>query len=439
MQSRQCQHRSESEPREADSPRLAGAPARFGVHCAWSLALALIAACSGEAHDIGDEDGAVVATASNANGGASTSGAVTAGTTASGGSSAVMSTGTSTTSSGTGTVTSDPLSGEACAGFPVIEGAAGADGGGCAGTGDEVEALDVDMYIMVDKTSSMLNTAEAGGATRWQVVTDALKEFVNQSGLENIGVGLQFFSWNGEADCDPTRYATPAVGIGPASEVASDIVAAIDAQSPIGQTPTAAALTGAVTYAKQWARTHLGRQTVVVLVTDGYPTQCDPQDIVDVAQIAADSFGQEPQVPVYVVGIDGIYSLDQIARQGGTHAAFNVASGGTAEKLVQTLSNIGSSELNCEYNLPEPPSMMALDLERVRMVYTPGSGEAQEVPYSPNGYASCANSEHGGWYYAGRDEFGNPNKIVVCPCTCASFRAGKVEVVVDCRPAYVLE
>jgi hypothetical protein len=66
----------------------------------------------------------------------------------------------------------------------------------------------------------------------------------------------------------------------------------------------------------------------------------------------------------------------------------------------------------------------------VQVVYTPPSGNAEEVP-SISSLGACAKNATGGWYY---DDPNQPSKITVCPCTCARFGAGRVDVRLGCKP-----
>ena len=65
-----------------------------------------------------------------------------------------------------------------------------------------------------------------------------------------------------------------------------------------------------------------------------------------------------------------------------------------------------------------------LDPEKVQVIYTPSSGDAEEVP-SISSFGACATTPNGGWYY---DDPLHPSKITVCPCTCARLQAGRVDV-----------
>ncbi|HEX2669719.1 MAG TPA: hypothetical protein VHM25_02550, partial [Polyangiaceae bacterium] len=67
---------------------------------------------------------------------------------------------------------------------------------------------------------------------------------------------------------------------------------------------------------------------------------------------------------------------------------------------------------------------------KVQVLYTPASGDAEEVP-SISSLAACAKNPNGGWYYDNPD---SPSKITVCPCTCARLQAGRVDVRLGCKP-----
>jgi hypothetical protein len=362
-------------------------------------------------------------------GGAGTSGS--SGTNGTSGASGAM-TGTGARPSGT----AGSPSTAACSGLPFQGTDAGTDGGTCAGISLEAERVDVDMYIMMDRSVSMAEQVGSTGRIRWDFVRDAVRAFVQDPGTANIGVGIQFFGQSGSRDdaldCDVSRYSTPAVPIGLASVAGGDVVAAVDTTLPGGLTPTFPALQGAVAYGQQWAASHPGRATVVVLVTDGFPTQCqNPVSVGDIADVAQQAAAGSPPVRTYVVGLAAGYNLDTIARAGGTRQAFLIDEGDITQSFVTTLLNISTNPLSCEYEIPVPADpTLAVDFDKVQVVYTPGVGDAEEIPRAAN-FGECAGSAAGGWYY---DSPTSPSKILVCPCTCSRFGAGKVEVRLGCAP-----
>ena len=345
-------------------------------------------------------------------------------------------TGATSSSSGGGTTSLQLPSTDACPGVPLATGDSGTPD--CVGTGSEAESVPVDMFIMQDRSSSM--TYDFGSTTRWEMLRTAVQEFVSNPEAADVGIGIQFFSQSGSGDdsvdCDANRYAQPVVEIGLASEVGQDVVAAIDAMEPLGYTPTVPALEGAIRHAKQWDPQHPGRVTVVLLVTDGFPTQC-PDDATanDIAAVAADGFNTEPSIRTFVIGIEAGFNLDNIAKQGGTGTAFMIEEGDPASKFLDTMLNITLRGMACEYELPDPPSTLEkIDTNMVQVLYRPAStGEWEEIPKG-NSYADCANSPNGGWYY---NRTIDPTKILVCPCTCQRFQAGTVQIAVGCEPVPV--
>jgi hypothetical protein len=371
------------------------------------------------------------AAAGTGNGGGTTNGGTSSGTGAS--------TGTGATSSGTGATSSGTGGGStaACPGLPFDGVDAGAS---CAGVTFEAERVDVDMYIMMDRSVSMAETVGSTGKDRWDLVHEAVQAFVQAPEAANIGVGIQFFGQSGNRDdtidCDVSRYATPAVPIGLASQVGADVVAAIANTYPGGLTPTYPALQGAIQYAKTWAGGHHGRATVVVLVTDGYPTQCqNPVSVSDIAAVAQDGATSDPRIRTYVIGIAAGFNLDTIARAGGTAGAFLVDQADYTQSFLTTLLNISSNPLACEYAIPTSTDpTQQVDPNKVQVVYTPAVGAAEEVPRADS-IVDCDASTTGGWYY---DNTTAPTKIIACPCTCSRLAAGKVEVRLGCQPRHIL-
>jgi hypothetical protein len=378
------------------------------------------------------------ATGGSGNSGTGAGGAGNAGTGAGGaGNSGSGFGGSSATSGGGG------ANAPACAGLPVSGDAAGAAGAGmtCTGVGAEVERVEVDMYIMMDRSVSMIDNCIGGGRppcatqTRWEVVQEAVQQFVENPG-PGIRMGIQFFGASGQQDdaidCDVTRYSTPLVEIGDPATIGGDLVDAVTSTIPGGITPMRPALQGAIDHAKEWAAdpANANRAVVAVLVTDGYPTQCGTS-VADIAAIAEEAHTNLPSVRTYVVGVAADLNLGSIAARGGTKEAYIVDQADATTAFVNALNNISNNELACEYAIPESPDpTMQLDYDKVQVIYTPAVGEPQEIPRARS-FADCADSDVGGWYY---DSSANPSRIQVCPCTCSNFAAGSVEIRLGCEP-----
>jgi hypothetical protein len=62
----------------------------------------------------------------------------------------------------------------------------------CAGDTEEAVPLPIDMYLMVDISLSMLDPTTSG-ETKWDAVSAALSDFFTNDGIQDLGVGIQYF------------------------------------------------------------------------------------------------------------------------------------------------------------------------------------------------------------------------------------------------------
>ncbi|HSU39378.1 MAG TPA: hypothetical protein VLJ38_07415 [Polyangiaceae bacterium] len=409
----------------------------------------LIGACSSSAPDVGRSGtggsgessarGGSGGTGGSAQGGTSGKGASGGTSNATGGSSNGTSTGGSATG-GSANATSSGGSGayptNACEGLAMDNGGQGGDQA-CTGVASEAEPVAVDLFIMMDRSISMAQLVPGTDLTRWQALEQAVQDFATSTRGDDIRAGLGFFGLTGGSDdaidCIQSRYSEPVVPIDTLDQSGPAIVSAMNDMAPGGLTPTGPALAGALDYAASWAKDHPGRATGVVLVSDGYPTQCAERSLSEIAAIAEQAHLNAPYVRTYVIGLDAEFNLDAIALSGGTHVAFKVDKGDISGSFSAALHNVANTKLACEYALPPPPAgNQKLDLTRVQVIYsTAGDASNEEIP-ALSGIDACANSPNGGWYY---DNPSAPMSIMVCPCTCARFDAGRVDVRVGCRPA----
>jgi hypothetical protein len=348
---------------------------------------------------------------------------------------------------------------------PVGTGGQGGLGGGCATDRYDGEVVPLDMYLLLDKSGSMSSTDEDGGAvTRWDQVTGAIKEFLNLPGTNGLSVGLGFFPmkpsipppvncttgtdcWPYEQECLPiynkcpsgwpvptdtsclpVDYHTPAVPISPLPGASAAVASAIDGASPNGNTPMAPALWGAMEYAQPWAQAHLDHVVVVVLATDGMPTDCASNEVSDVAAIAAGAL-QQAGIRTFVVGIGSqLNDLNQIASSGGTDDAFMVdTSSNVSTQFLDALNAIRGT-VACAYKIPTPEAGKA-DPNTVNVGFTPDGGTQQVIPQV--GAESACGTEPG-WYY---DDPLNPSQILLCPATCdlVQHTKGTVDVIIGCE------
>ncbi len=95
-------------------------------------------------------------------------------------------------------------------------------------------------------------------------------------------------------------------------------------------------------------------------------------------------------------------------------------------------TTIDNAAAACAWNLPLPPSGMALDLTAVNVRYTSASGFGTNVGKVAS-MAECAMFADG-WYF---DDPAAPKQIVACPQTCTEIQAGamgaKVDVLFGCK------
>lgn len=227
------------------------------------------------------------------------------------------------------------------------------------GAGCNVGPAPNDLYIMFDQSQSMSTVVANSNppTTWWHESQAAVVSFVQSPTAIGIGVGIQFFPFGGSIEgpdpnvpassCYVPNYVTPEVEIAALPGNASAIVQAIQNHSPTTFTPTVAALRGAVEHMKDWGAAHPGRQPAVVLVTDGYPTECDPQDPAMIADVAREAYDNDPSILTFVVGLEFAMSLDNmngIAQAGGTGHVRLIRSGG---ELASELLGIATTAPSC--------------------------------------------------------------------------------------------
>jgi len=236
--------------------------------------------------------------------------------------------------------------------------------------------------------------------------------------------------------CEATAYATPAVSIATGMDHAAQIIQSLEGVQLQGLTPTGPALRGALDQARAWAAAHPERQVVTVLATDGLPTECSPQEIPDISQIASSESSAADPVRTFVIGVftpadlgdDGQANLDALARAGRTDRAFVINTGGNvADDFLQALNKIRDTSVNCEFQLSADA---ALDFDQVNLRVSEPGGAVSDLA-NVGDLSACADDQ--GWYYK-RAADGTPTQIEVCPSTCARFTTSGVsaELQVGC-------
>lgn len=306
---------------------------------------------------------------------------------------------------------------------------------GCVGEYFEGESLPLDLYVMFDQSGSMLN--DVGGLTRLAAVQQATTEFLRDPATRGIGVGIGYFGDEpiGETSCEPASYAAPAV---PISLDHESVIASLDARTPTGETPTAAALDGACGYAAAWKQDHPERAVVVLLVTDGKPEapvscasgSCCPD--IDTAEAAARACHEQmPFVSTYVLGVGPeLDLLNRIAAAGGTKQAYLVGNDQVAANVLAALSKIrGDAAIPCSLAIPEPPAGERPDFGLVNLL---AGTDCLSPIYHVETAADCGTD--GGWYY---DDPSAPKSVELCASTCGavSLPGTRLRFSIGCQTA----
>jgi hypothetical protein len=301
---------------------------------------------------------------------------------------------------------------------------------------EQGEATPVNLYILLDKSSSMVGT-------KWDSAKAGLAAFLEDPESAGLRVAIRFFPRDADATpaCDQPAYATPTVGFAPLPGNAAAIVAAMEAETPDGfSTPIYPALGGGILGGIAVAEANPGERSVVLLVTDGQPQGpadlcggVDPEDPAAIAALAATGASYDPSVLTYVVGLPGADQdlADQIAVAGGTEAAILVGVNDVAAGFEAALAAVRGKAVPCEYQIPAEVAGGEVNPFLVNLLLTAsGATDPVLVPYDPG----CAAA---GWHY---DDPAAPTKILLCPQTCGAVRddlGSKLEVLLGCKTAEV--
>jgi hypothetical protein len=152
---------------------------------------------------------------------------------------------------------------------------------GCAASSQHAELRTVNMLILLDKSGSMGKPGLGSTASKWEAMRSALNTALTKARL-TINFGLDLFpradvasGCTGEACCQTSAVGEPlTVPVGPGSDTVPAILSTLDATTPAGGTPMAAALSRALNYYTAGDGSGLIGDKYVLLVTDGGPN-CD--------------------------------------------------------------------------------------------------------------------------------------------------------------------
>jgi hypothetical protein len=302
------------------------------------------------------------------------------------------------------------------------------DGAVCASFVGVVGVHPLSILFLVDRSDSM-NDATAAAGTKWELARAAVLASLATPELAAAEVALTYFprtSGSGMTTCSEADYVTPDIEFAPVASAQPGIAASLAAQAPGGTSPDGPALAGAIAHARSWwsANGSGGLAPFVVLVSDGYPTDCAPQDDSGLAQIAAAGAAASPSIATLVVmagwNVSDLQLLDGIAMAGGHIDACLIDPPGLpAPYLVQL-----TSYLKARAALPSPCTWTVPTPEAGSAAWASGSvslslaGTSQQVGRVDD--ASACDASAGGWYYDADVITGaTPSQLTLCPATCA--------------------
>jgi hypothetical protein len=327
-------------------------------------------------------------------------------------------------------------------------GAGGTGAGGdksCTAVGAMAKQLPVDIYVLLDRSGSMLNDINDDGTmgtnpppapgvpVKWEATVEALKKFVGSPAANGFQLGLGVFPNTRGGNCNVQGYSMPIVPVAalPGGATAFLDGVMMNAAAKGNGTPTLPALRGAIMYAQQY-EAMMGRRLAIALATDGMPNDCQMNrnsvmEVVDTAQMGA-GLG----IYTFVIGVGKrLDNLNQIAVAGGTKAAHLVEMA-TADELAKAFAEVQSqaAQLACTFMIPPPPAGMTLDPNKVNVRFNaPDPAMSFELGQVTNRQA-CG--PMGGWYY---DNPSNPRTVNLCEASCMKVNStggGGIELLFGC-------
>jgi hypothetical protein len=185
------------------------------------------------------------------------------------------------------------------------------------------------------------------------------------------------------------------------------------------------------------ATANANRKQVLVLATDGLPTECQPNSVQTAATALAGGQMGMPGIATYVIGIFGSNqidrsrpSLDTLATAGGTGMPFVLATGNDlSQRFLDAINQIRGAALGCAFAIPKPNAGNNLDYDRLNVRIKSAAG-LEDVIYV-NDAASC-DPARGGWYYDADPKTAEPTRVLLCDASCKKVKMG-VQVSVDLR------
>ncbi|MCL2776605.1 MAG: VWA domain-containing protein [Polyangiaceae bacterium] len=376
------------------------------------------------------------------------------------------------------------------------------DGANCKTVSSDAQLTTVNLVFMLDASGSMGDVNEDKSylpQNKWFPVTEAIEQFVTTPESAGMNAALTFFprpagvkSKNDAAATGDSEYGNANscqwedYGDGKADvplialpDVSGQFKSKIDqipnpttttdptgqtVRAPWGDTPTRAAVRGAIDQANKLNQARPTEKAVIVLVTDGEPYCCaraNPQQCAWLGQypassnytaeqiitqrqtdqqqemgtIASDFIGpahDNDNILTYVIGIGADFSsqadvdnLTTIATAGGTTPMFvsvNSDPTTTSGNLNDQLTKIRGQVISCDFTIPAPPDGRGIDFNKVNVNVTFPGQDPQTFPYDPTCAADNA------WHFDNDTAGATPTHVVLCPSTCDNVRTQNASI-----------
>jgi hypothetical protein len=311
------------------------------------------------------------------------------------------------------------------------EGSAGA-GGSCVTQTSAASLQPVYLAFAFDVSGSMGQGDKEwhDKEAKWDPVVAATKQFFSDPASSGLTASLTFFPDEKDVRCTLEAYAAPDVPLTPLpSDAFKDALDAIEPKSSRdwrGGTPTAWVMEGTIGFIEAARQENPGKYAIV-LVTDGYPQDCDEESNSIDAVVADAREALAKDISTYVIGVenppiegapDTLSDLHEIAAAGGTEEAILIDTGNpsqTTAAFKAAVDRIRGAAVSCTMEIPPAPDGRTFDKEKVRVLHTT---EGSDTPTALAYDQSCATE--GAWRY---DDPASPTQIELCPGACDTIQA----------------
>lgn len=328
----------------------------------------------------------------------------------------------------------------------------------CAEETLSAEPLPLDMYIVLDRTGSMIEEMPQGEDcqlgtanpptfnTKWCKATQALSQYFTAAATPGDRAALQFMipSESTSIECEATEenlHARAEVDLTELpSSVDGPLVSAL-AAAVADNTSTAieSALNGIAMYTAD--NSTPGRQMIGILVTDGDPTFCS-ETLSTLASIPQSHF-ESTGIPTFIIGMTGAdpAMLEALAQDGGgpEHSEFCAANDaeatchywsvgdGDPAAFVAALEAIQASVTGCEFAVPSTDAGL-VDLDTVRVELSTDQAPEPVELTQVESEGDC-----NGRAYLTAEVNGVPT-IRLCPAACDALSGtASISVTVECE------